>query len=298
MAITLYENFRALFYTPFYAAVALGHYDKQGLEVRLETSDAPLPIPPPNADGVWWGGPMRCLVGRDQDTDCELVSFCEVVTRDPFFLIGPEPRPAFRMDDLFGCRLGSVSEVPTPWMCLQDDVRRAGLDPDGLSRVSDRSMAENVLAFRERGLDVIQVFEPFATQLLAEGVGHIWYASASRGPTSYTALLANRRTLEARRPELLAMSRAIYAMQSWLHKSEAGAVAAAIQPYFPELDAATLAASIQRYKSLGIWGQNPILPEAGFRRLQSACLSGGLVTKGAAYDDCVDVELTRQAMTG
>jgi hypothetical protein len=36
-----------------------------------------------------------------------------------------------------------VSEVPTPWWTLQDDIRRAGLDPDAVRRVTDRSMAEN-----------------------------------------------------------------------------------------------------------------------------------------------------------
>ena len=69
-----------------------------------------------------------------------------------------------------------------------------------------------------------------------------------------------------------------------------------IAPYFDGLDGSTLTASIGRYKSLGIWGGNPILPKAGFERLQAACLSGGLIAKGSDYDDCVDLELARQAM--
>ena len=297
MAITLFENFRSLFYAPFYAAVALGLYAKEGLDVRLETSDAPLPIPSPGDDGVWWGGPMRCLVGRDQDPHCELVSFCEVVTKDPFFLVGSGRRPDFQFSHLAECSLGTVSEVPTPWMCLQDDLRRARLDPQSLTRIPDQTMEENVAALRAGRLDVIQVFEPFASQLEAED-GHIWYASAARGPTSYTALLANRHTLDARRPELLAMTRAIYAMQKWLRESDAAEVATTIAPFFTGLDGATLTASIGRYKSLGIWGGNPILPEAGFERQQAACLSGGLIAKGSSYDDCVDLELALQAMAG
>ena len=298
MTFTLYENFRALFYAPFYAAVALGCYKDQGLDVRLEASDAPLPIPEAGADGIWWGGPMRCLVGRDRDPACRLVSFCEVVTRDPFFLIGPEPRADFAMSDLEGRSIGTVSEVPTPWMCLQDDIRRAGLDPGSLARTADRSMAENVAAFRARELDVIQVFEPFVTQLLNDGAGHIWYASASRGATSYTTLLANRHTLDARRAELLAMSRAIHEMQIWLTKSDAGDIVATIQPYFPELDGMVLTTCISRYQSLGIWGANLLLPEAGFERLRGALLSGGLIGTGASYADCVDQDLAAEAMTG
>jgi len=33
MALTLIENFRAVFYTPFYAAFALKAYEAEGLEV-------------------------------------------------------------------------------------------------------------------------------------------------------------------------------------------------------------------------------------------------------------------------
>ena len=56
------------------------------------------------------------------------------MTRDPFFLIGREPRPDFALADLYGKRVATVSEVPTPWLCLQEDMRRVGLDPDALPR--------------------------------------------------------------------------------------------------------------------------------------------------------------------
>ena len=36
--ITLSENFRALFYTPFYAAHAIGAYEAEQVDVRLRNS--------------------------------------------------------------------------------------------------------------------------------------------------------------------------------------------------------------------------------------------------------------------
>jgi len=121
MTITLFENFRAVFYAPFYAAHALQAYRDEGIDVRLQTSSKPGPTasgPASGETGIWWGGPMRILAARDQDPDCGLVSFCEVVTRDPFFLIGRAPRPEFHVSDLVGLQIGTVSEVPTPWLCL------------------------------------------------------------------------------------------------------------------------------------------------------------------------------------
>ena len=296
MTITLFENFRAVFYAPFYVAHALEVYRDEGLDVRLKTSDSPGPTAgglSSGEAGVWWGGPMRILVARDQQPDCGLVGFCEVVTRDPFFVIGRTPRANFQMSDLMGLRVGTVSEVPTPWMCLQDDIRRAGLDPALLERVSDRSMADNAASLRDGTLDAIQVFEPFVEQLVREGTGHIWYAAASRGPTSYTTFYAEHRTLDEMHDTVLAMTRAIYRTLKWVRSRDAATIAETIAGFFPELDADTFSACIARYKALGLWGRDPFLPKEGFHRLKDALLSGGLIERGADYGDCIDTSLAQ-----
>ncbi len=296
MAITLFENFRAVFYAPFYAAHALEAYRDEGVDGHLKTASSPTATASrllSGDAGVSWGGPVRILIARDHDPDCGLVAFCEVVTRDPFFLIGCAPRPDFQMSDLAGLRIGTVCEVRTPWMCLQDDIRRAGLDPTILTRVTDRSMADNAAALREGMLDAIQVFQPFVEQLVCEGAGHIWYAAASRGPTSYTTLLTTERTLVEKRDTVLAMTRAIYRTQKWVHRQDAATVAETIAAFFPDLDTDTLTACIARYKALGLWGADPILPKDGFERLKAACLSGGLIKRGAEYGACVDTSLAR-----
>ncbi|MDA0652860.1 MAG: ABC transporter substrate-binding protein [Proteobacteria bacterium] len=299
MIITLHENFRAVFYAPFYAAFALDAFAAQGIDVRLETSDAPGPTArglSDDAPSVWWGGPMRILVDRDRDPDSALVSFCEVVTRDPFFLVGNTPNPGFTFSDLTGLRLATVSEVPTPWMCLQQDVRDAGLDPAALDRIADRTMAANADSLRAGTVDVIQVFEPFVEQLVSEGAGYIWYAAAHRGPTSYTAFYTTGQILTGQRDTMLAMMRAIHRTQTWLHGSDPETIANTLKSYFPDIDAATLTGCIARYKSLGLWGRDPFLPEAGFERLKRSCLSGGLIRRGASYRDCVDNSLALAAI--
>ncbi len=296
MTITLYENFRAVFYAPFYAAHALEAYRAEGLDVRLETSSAPGPTArgqSSDGTGVWWGGPMRILVARDQDSSSDFVSFCEVVTRDPFFLVGAMPRPDFRFPDLAGLHVGTVSEVPTPWMCLLDDLRRAGLDPALLDRVSDRTMAENAQALRDGALDVVQLFQPYVEQLVRDRAGHIWTAAAARGPTSYTSFYTTERMLADQRDTVLAMTRAMYRTQKWLWARDAATFAETIAPFFPDLEPDILAACIARYKSLGVWGRDPVLPKDGFERLKGACLSGGLIERGADYQACADNDLAQ-----
>lgn len=298
MPLTLFEPFRAVFYTPFYAAHALDAYGAEGIDVQLVTSGAEATVSGliDGSTDVAWGGPMRIQYTYDQQPDCAVVSFCEIVTRDPFFVVGREPRPDFQMSDLMNIQFSSVSEVNTPWLCLQEDLRRAGLDPAQVNRIESNTMAENAAALRAGELDAIQIFQPFVEQLVADGAGHIWYAAADRGATSYTTLSALRGTLQSKREQLAGMTRALYRSQKWLHGTDASAIAAAVAEFFPDLSQDTLAACIERYRALGLWGVNPILPRDGFERLQASGLSGGLFKSGAPYEACVDTSLAREAI--
>lgn len=299
MTITLFETFRAVFYTPFYAAHALDAYGAEGVEVELKTPSGPEQTASgllSGATDVSWGGPMRIQLTYDRNPDCGLVAFCEAVTRDPFFVIGREPRANFQLKDLLGARIGTVAEVPTPWMCLQEDLRRAGLDPAMVERVADQTMAANEAALRIGSLDAIQVFQPHAEHLVRDGVGHIWYAAATRGPCAYTTLYTTRRMLENDSDSLLAMTRALYRTQKWLHATPDAAVAKTIASFFPDLEQDVLAACIARYRALGIWNTDPILSRDGFDRLRRSCLSGGLISTGVDYETCVDTSLARRAI--
>jgi NitT/TauT family transport system substrate-binding protein len=291
MAIVLQETLRAVFYAPFYAAISLGAYRDEGLEVRLVTAPKPSEAARGLADGtvdVAWGGPMRVMHTYETDPKCDLVCFCEVATRDPFFLVGREPRRDFALTDLTGKRVATVSEVPTPWLCLQEDMRRAGLDPAKLDRVTGQSMASNSDALRRAEVDVVQLFQPFVEELLEAGAGHVWYAAAERGPTSYTTLYARRSLLAERREECLALVRAIHRTLKWVHATDGAHLAAAIAAYFPDVPPQRLAKALDRYKALGLWGRDTRLPRSGYERLRAGLVSGGLVSKGTPYDTAVD----------
>jgi NitT/TauT family transport system substrate-binding protein len=299
MPVVLQETLRGLLYAPYYAALALGAYRREGVAVEFVSAPSPTQAATALFDGtvdVAWGGPMRVMQTYEARSDCDLVCFGEAVTRDPFFLIGREPRLDFAFADLFGKRIATVSEVPTPWLCLQEDLRRAGLDPDALPRTAEGAMADNAAALRRGELDAVQLFQPFAEELIAAGDGHLWYAAANRGPCSYTSFYARRGVLAGRRDELKKIVRGLYRTQKWVHASAPKALADVVQPFFPSVPQALLHASIARYRALGIWGRNPILPRAGYERLRAGLLSARFVKEAAPFEQAVDNSLAEEVV--
>lgn len=290
MKLRLSENFRAVFYAPFYATIALGHCAAEGLDVELLDSASPGHAATGLLDGsidVAWGGPMRVMKARDSDSGPDLVCVCDVVRKDPFYLVGPRPPAGFKLTDLTRLRLGSVSEVPTPWLCLQHDLRLAGIEPATLPRIADRTMAENIEGLRRGDIQVAQMFEPFASLAVRTGAGEILHAASGRGPTAYTTFLTTRRSLSFNRPALAALTRAVRRTQAWLASHDAPALADVVAPYFAHVAREDLVSAYSRYMQAQIWATDTTVSRQGFERLADSLLSGGFISRRPDYADCV-----------
>jgi NitT/TauT family transport system substrate-binding protein len=294
MPIKLTENFRAVFYAPFYATQALGFYAREGVEVELRPSPAPAAAAADLLDGkidLSWGGPMRVMKARDDDPNSSLVCFCEVAALDPFFLVGRGDPSTFRLTDLTRLRFATVSEVPTPWLCLQQDLRDAGVDLARLRCLTHRTMSDNLDALCKGDLDVAQLFEPYVSMALASGAGRILYAASTRGPTVYTTFLTTRDSIARNRTAFAAIVRAIRRMQAWLQEHSADELATAVAPFFTGLAEELLVSSLRRYHDAGLWAGRPEVSREGFARLAAILFSGGFVSRIYSYDDCVDQSL-------
>src|SRR5437016_5139848 len=263
--LTLFENYRFVLYAPFYAAHAIGAYADEGLAVELLPSPGSGKAEAALAAGdidVAWMGPIRVMKHHDDNPGSPLVGFAEVVARDPFSLVGREPRAGFRLAELAGLRFASTSEVPTPWLCLEGDLRDAGIDPAALPRISNQTMPESVAALKAGRLDVAQLFEPFVEEAVAGG-GAVWYQASARGRTSYTVFVTTRARLAADPEPYRRMARAMQRTQRWVAAAAPQELAAAIGEYFPALQPSVLTRSLARYKEQGVWATEPIVSEEG-----------------------------------
>ena len=298
MRIRLYENYRFVLYAPFYAAHALGAYADEGVEVELLPSPGPGRAEAALLDGeveAMWMGPIRIMKAHEKDPASPLTAFAEVVCRDPFSLVGAMPSPGFKLADLLGKRFASTSEVPTPWLCLEGDLRGAGIDPARLERVIGRTMQENVAGLHSGEIDVAQMFEPFV-ELAVRAGSHVWLPASARGRTSYTVFATTRQRLATDPEPFRRIVRAIYRTQQWVQAQPPTALAELIADYFPALDRGVLTGALTRYKAQGVWGSDPILPEAGFDQLRRALLATGFLTRAVPFADCVDNRLAEEVI--
>ena len=142
MPITLQESLRGLLYAPYYAALALGAYRSEGVEVDLVSAPTPGQAPAGLFAGtvdVAWGGPMRIMQMYESRADCDLVCFGEVVTRDPFLLVEESRipislsptsmanawRPSARCRHRgFACRRTFAGSVSIPTACRGPPIGR------------------------------------------------------------------------------------------------------------------------------------------------------------------------------
>jgi NitT/TauT family transport system substrate-binding protein len=288
MKIRLMENFRAIFYAPYYAAQVLDFYAREGVDVQMFPSDTPgdaISHLTNNTIDLTWAGPMRVMLARDQNAGSGLVAFAEVVSRDPFFLIGK--CRSFNLSNLTHLRFATVSEVPTPWMCLQHDLRENGINPDTLIRVSSRTMSDNYASLCRGELDVMQAFEPFASMAEMDQAGEVLYAAAARGPTVYTAFITTGSAVTAHRDAFAAMTRALAKMEQWLYTHSAKELADVVASFFPRVPRELLERSLQRYHDADLWAHDPAMSRQGFDRLGASFVSGRLLSRPPIYEDCI-----------
>jgi NitT/TauT family transport system substrate-binding protein len=150
-------------------------------------------------------------------------------------------------------------------------------------------MQDNYAALCGKTLDIMQAFEPFASQAEIDRAGTILYAASSRGPTVYTSFIATRGKVAANRDAFFAVTHALARMQSWLYAHSGKELAEVVAPFFPDVPQELLIRSLQRYLDAGLWSRDTAMSRQGFERLGLSFLSGRSLKSAPVFENCTDV---------
>ncbi|MGH7367256.1 MAG: ABC transporter substrate-binding protein [Candidatus Rokuibacteriota bacterium] len=298
--LTVLMPFETPFYAPLPAGVALGHFRDEGLNVAaVPAAVFGKGTIPALLDGdieISLGGLMRSFELADRSGPIA-VHFAEVCSRNGFFLLGREPRPAFRWSDLTGRTVLSFAEAPTPWQCMLTVLRKHGVDAGAVRIERERPAPDAVAAFRAGHGDFLEQPQPVVERLIADGAAHLVASMGeATGPVPFTSYMTTPAFL-TREPDVMRrFTRAVYRTQRWLAGHAAPEIAAVIAPAFPGTEPAILERAVARYHGQGTWARDPLLRREGYDYLEEILLTGGFIGRRARYEDLVDTELARQVM--
>ena len=298
--VTLNEVAHSVFYAPQYAAIELGCFEEEGIDLKLVNGGGADKVMTAlisgDADIGFMGSEAGIYVYQEGSEDYA-VNFAQLTQRAGNFLVSRSPEPDFQWADLKGKSVLGGRAGGMPEMVFEYILKKNGLDPQtDLSIDQSISFGLTAAAFPGSGADYTVEFEPFATALEQQGQGYVVASlGVDSGYVPYTAYSA-RRTYMEEHPEIIqGFVNAIQKGLEYVNSHSAQEIAEVIHPQFQETDTATLAVIIDRYKEQDTWKEDTIFTEESFNLLQNILEEAGELKNRVPYEDLVTTEFAEKA---
>ena len=298
--ITLNEVAHSIFYAPQYAAIELGYFDEEGLDVTLVNGGGAdkvmTALVSGEADIGFMGSEASVYTYANGEADYA-VNFAQLTQRAGNFLVGREPEPDFQWENLKGKKVLGGRAGGMPQMVFEYILKKNGIDPaKDLSIDQSISFGLTAAAFTSNDSDYTVEFEPFATALEQEGNG---YVVASLGKDSgyvpYTAYSAKKSYIE-KHPEIIRkFTNAIQKGLDYVNTHSAEEIAETISPQFKETDTEKIAIIVDRYKEQDTWKGNTVFEKESFELLENILEEAGELDTRVPYEDLVNTEFAKAA---
>ena len=298
--VTLNEVAHSVFYAPQYAAIELGCFEEEGIDLKLVNGGGADKVMTAlisgDADIGFMGSEAGIYVYQEGSEDYA-VNFAQLTQRAGNFLVSRSPEPDFQWADLKGKSVLGGRAGGMPEMVFEYILKKNGLDPQtDLSIDQSISFGLTAAAFPGSGADYTVEFEPFATALEQQGQGYVVASlGVDSGYVPYTAYSARRTYLEEHPEIIQGFVNAIQKGLEYVNSHSAQEIAEVIHPQFQETDTATLAVIIDRYKEQDTWKEDTIFTEESFDLLQNILEEAGELKDRVPYEDLVTTEFAEKA---
>jgi NitT/TauT family transport system substrate-binding protein len=300
--VTVCEVTHSIFYAPQYAAINLGFFKDEGIQIELSNgagTDKVMSAVLSNNINIGFAGPEASIYVYNQGKTDYTEVFALLTHRDGSFLVGRSPDPNFTWDKIRNKVVLPGRKGGVPYMTLEYVIRKNGLNPDKDTKL-DNSIQFALMAgaFTSGTGDYVTLFEPTASMLEAAGKGYI-VASVGKqsGEIPYTSYFAKKSYIE-KNPDLIQrFTKAVYKGQTWVASHSAAEIAKVVATSFPDTDVKLLTTVVQRYKDIDVWSSTPVLTSDSFALLQKVMTQAGELTKDSPYDKVVNNAYAQKAVT-
>lgn len=298
--IKVSEVTHSLFYAPQYAAINLGFFAEEGLEIDLYNGEGADKVMTAVLSGdmdIGFCGPESSVYVYNEGKEDYCQVFAQLTKRDGSFLMG-RTDDEFSWDDVKGKLILPGRKGGVPYMTLLYVMRQNGIEPN-VDVTLDESIQYALMAgaFAAGTGDYVTMFEPTASTFEKEGKGYILTSIGQEsGEIPYTAYFAKLSYIKKNKDVIQSFTNAIYKGQKWVAEHTAAEIADAVKGSFPDTDMEILTASIQSYKDIDAWNATPVLEEKAFERLQTVISEAGELDQKAPYDKVVNNEYAEKAI--
>jgi len=299
--IVLNEVTRSVFYAPQYAAINQGFFEEEGIKLELTTGQGADKVMTAVISGqadIGFSGPEACIYVYNEGKDDYAIVFAQLTKRDGSFLVGRQPEPDFKWENLRGKYIIGGRKGGVPEMTLEYVLRKHNLEPN-VDLTVDTSVQFAVMAgaFTGGTGDYVALFEPTATMLEKEGKGYVLASIGQEsGEIPYTAYYAKKSFIEKNGDLIQRFTNAIYKGQKWVDSHSPREIAEAIKEFFPDTDVDTLENVAKRYKDIDAWNKDPVMKESALELLQVVMEEAKVLDKRAPYDKIVTTEFAERAI--
>ena len=282
--VRLNQVVHSIFYVPQYAAMELGFFADYGIQIELDTgngADRSMTALLSNHADIALLGTEAALYVYIEGREDYAVPFAQLTAGAGNFLVAREPMPDFSWDQLRGQTIIGGRVGGMPQMVLEYVLRSHGLEPHvDVEILTNLQFTTTAAAFTGGLGDFTAEFDPSAFMLEQAGIGYVVASMATYGgQLPYTVYVATRSFIDEHPDTIQGFTNAITRAQRWVATTPVDEVARVVSPHFPENTPEELAVMIQRYSSVNVWLESPVIYQEGFELLQDIMYQGGELSR-------------------
>lgn len=300
--VRLCEVTHSIFYAPQYAAMELGYFEEEGIEIELSNgggADKVMSAVLSDSMDIGLAGPEACIYVYNEGKDDYPQVFAQLTKRDGSMLVGRTEQPDFTWQSLKGRHILPGRKGGVPYMAFEYALKENGLDPAADLLLDTSVQFDNMTgAFLGGTADYVTVFEPAASSLQAEGKGYIVAAVGDAvGDLPYTAYFAKSSYMEENAELIQGFTNAVAKGEAWVKTHSAEEVAKLVAPHFADTDLELLTSAVENYQKVGAYCETPVMSKESFDRLQTVMESAGELSQRAAFDAVVNNTFAEKAVS-
>ena len=291
------EVTHSIFYAPFYAAINLGYFEEEGIEIDLVNgggSDQSMTALISNSADVALLGPETAVYVVSEGASNTPVIFGQLTKRDGSLLVGRNPEPDFEWSDLIGKEIIGGRRGGSPAMALQYAIEKVNNLPigTGLNEVNiNLDVAFNLVvgAFEAGTGDYCTMFEPTASEYVAAGKGYIVASVGEEcGEVPFTCFMAMQSYISKHEGQIEGFLRAVMKGYNYLMTATDDQIYEALAPSFSTSTRSSIVTSVKTYIAIDAWMSTPVMEESAYNRLLAIMTNAGELDGTVAFGDVVD----------